>query len=219
MADRQSLRRRLAVLAATQSGHFSAAQALQLGYSYQAQKFHVDRGNWTRIDRGLFRLPEWPIGSYDDLVRWTLWSRGVAVVSHDTALAVHGFGEANPALVHLTVPPSFRSSASGVRLHRGYLQPSEVWQREGFRITTPVRTLLDLAASHLDLDQLTSAIADAQARDPTVEPGLLAAVHELRPRAARRIERALRLGSRLPNASTSPGRSTSLGSTLSRSMS
>jgi hypothetical protein len=195
-ADRQDLRRRLVALAATQSGHFSAAQALHLGYSYQAQKFHVDRGNWTRVDRGLFRLPEWPVGPYDDLVRWTLWSRGAAVVSHDTALAVHGFGEANPAVVHLTVPRSFRSSAPGTRLHRGLLPPSDVWQREGFRITTPTRTLLDLATSHLDLDQLVSAVAGAHERDPTIGPTLLAAAHDLGPRSARRIEQALRLAAR-----------------------
>lgn len=195
-ADRQNLRRRLAAVAAMQSGYFSAAQALGAGYSYQAQKFHVDRGNWLRVDRGLFRLPEWPIGPHDDLVRWSLWARGRAVVSHETALAVHGLGDANPALVHLTVPASFRSSAPGVRLHRGELPASDVREAEGFRITTPVRTLLDVAAADLDLDQLATAIADAESHDPAAAKSLLARVDELGPHAALRIERALRLGSR-----------------------
>ena len=135
--DRQDLRRRLAVLAAAQSGYFTAAQALALGYSYQAQKFHADHGNWLRVERGLFRLTEWPVGAHDDLVRWSLWARGRAVVSHDTALAVHGLGEANPATVHLTVPPSFRSSAAGVVLHRAVIDDEDVWQYEGFRVTQP----------------------------------------------------------------------------------
>lgn len=194
-ADRQDLRRRLATLAALQSGYFTAAQAKQVGYSHQAQKFHVDRGNWHRIDRGLFRLPEWPIGPHDHLVRWSLWARGRAVVSHDTALAVHTLGEANPALVHLTVPPNFRSSAVGVVLHRSDLPEGDVWQFEGFRVTSPVRTILDVAASNLDLDQLASAITDACVNDATVQPSLIARADEFGARAALRVERALRMGS------------------------
>jgi predicted transcriptional regulator of viral defense system len=166
--DRQDLRRRLSALAATQSGYFSASQALEIGYSYQAQKFHADHGNWLRVERGIFRLPEWPVAPHDDLVRWSLWARGRAVVSHDTALAVHGLGEANPADVHLTVPSNFRSTAPGIVLHRTALPQSDVWEHEGFRVTTPLRTLLDVAASNLDLDQLASALSDATSLDPTL---------------------------------------------------
>ncbi len=102
--DRQDLRRQLAAVASAQSGYFTAKQALGVGYSYQAQKYHADRGNWQRVDRGVFRLPEWPVGRHDGLVRWSLWSRGKAVVSHETALAVFDVGDFNPSLVHLTVP-------------------------------------------------------------------------------------------------------------------
>lgn len=194
MADRQDLRRRLAATAGTQSGYFSAAQALDVGYSYQAQRFHTDRGNWVRVDRGIFRLPEWPIGEHDDLVRWTLWSRGKAVVSHETALSVHDLGDANPAVVHLTVPHNFRSRSPGVRLHKGELPLDDVWQYEGFKITTPLRTLLDVAADNLELDQLVEAIKQACARGPATKQALLSRGEELGPRAALRIERALRIG-------------------------
>ena len=192
-ADRQDLRRRLAAVAARQSGHFSSAQALRVGYSYQAQKFHADRGNWVRVGRGMFRLPEWPVSMHDDLVRWSLWARGRAVVSHDTALTVHNLGEANPAAVHLTVPPNFRSAAPGVILHRGVLDDRDVQEYEGFRVTTPLRTLLDVAASHLDLDQLASAVRDACANDPTLEGVLLIRIKGLRTGPASRIRRALRV--------------------------
>jgi predicted transcriptional regulator of viral defense system len=194
-ADRQDLRRRLAAVAAEQSGHFTAAQARSIGYSYQAQKFHADRGNWLRVDRGLFRLPEWPVGMHDDLVRLSLWSRDRAVVSHETALAVHDLGDANPAVIHLTVPPSFRSRPpDGLRLHRGELPDGDIWPYEGFRITTPLRTLLDIAAGTLDLDQLVDAVRQACERTPAMRDALMSRAEDLGARAALRIERALRLG-------------------------
>src|SRR5215475_7026417 len=194
-ADRQALRRRLTALAATQSGYFSAAQGLAVGYSYQAQKFHADRGNWLRVGRGLFRLPEWPVGAHDDLVRWSLWARGKAVVSHDTALAVHDLGEANPAAVHLTVPPNFRSTARGVLLHRSVVEAHDAWQHEGFRVTSPLRTLLDVAASNLDVDQVASALSDACAKDPLLHQMIRVRARDLSPRAAHRLDQALRIAS------------------------
>ncbi len=103
-ADRRDLRRRLLHVAAEQGGYFTAAQAKAEGYSYQAQAHHVAAGNWLRVDRGVFRLAEWVPELHDDLIRWTLWSKGRGVISHDTALAVHGIGEFESAGVHLTVP-------------------------------------------------------------------------------------------------------------------
>jgi hypothetical protein len=74
------------------------------GYSYQAQKYHADAGNWVRIDRGLYRLPEWPVRQHDHFVRRALWSHGRAVVSHESALSVHDLEDVNPTVIHLTVP-------------------------------------------------------------------------------------------------------------------
>lgn len=160
--DRQDLRRRLAGLAATQSGYFTAAQAIKIGYSYPNQKFHVDRGNWVRVNRGVFRLPEWPVGPHDDLVRWSLWALGKGVASHETALTVHDIGEFDPARVHLTVPVRFSKSDPSVALHRARLEAGDVEERSGFRLTTPLRSLIDVATAGADLDQLARAIADAR---------------------------------------------------------
>ena len=112
---RQFLRRSLYRLASGQAGYFTAAQALEIGYSYQAQKYHVDYGNWERIDRGIFRIPEWPVGLHDELARWVLWSKGRAVVSHDSAASAYGLGVANPSRIHLTVPPDFADEKSQCR--------------------------------------------------------------------------------------------------------
>lgn len=189
--DRQDLRRRLAALAATQSGYFTAGQALKIGHGYPNQKFHVDRGNWIRVDRGIFRLPEWPIGAHDDLVRWSLWALGKAVVSHETALGVSGIGEFESPRVHLTVPTKFSKSDPFVVIHRGTLDDGDVEQREGFRVTTVLRSLIDVAAAHADLDQLARAIAEAREAGVVTPRRLRERAEEVDVRAALRIEQAL----------------------------
>lgn len=189
--DRTDLRRRLLALAARQSGYFSASQALEAGYSYPAQGYHAKRGNWLRVDRGIYRLPEWPTGPRENLVRWSLWSRGRAVVSHETALSVHELGDVDPAHVHLTVPRNFRQSDPGIVIHRGDLQPRDVEEHEGFRVTTPLRSLVDVAAGELDIDQLARAIEEALARGMITRRALLSRADDFGANAALRIERAL----------------------------
>ncbi len=189
--DRRDLRRQLFSLAAQQAGYFTAAQAKEIGYSYQAQAHHVHAGNWIRIDRGLFRLSEWVPGIHDDLVRWTLWSKGRAVVSHESAMSVHGIGEFESAKVHLTVPPSFTMTDDAVRLHRSELPEVDVLSETGFRVTTALRTIIDVAASSPDQDQLARAIEDAQQGGQLTLRRLRSRAETLDARAALNIERAL----------------------------
>lgn len=144
MVDRLDLRRRLHELAFRQAGYVSAAQALEVGYTYQAQKYHVDRGNWVRIDRGMFRLAEWPSGAEDAYARWTVWSEGRGVVSFQSAAGVHHLGDFGLGPVHVTLP-ALRSPALGVSVHRADLPDADIEDRGSFRVTTPTRTVLDLA--------------------------------------------------------------------------
>lgn len=190
-ADRRDLRRRLFNVASQQAGYFTAAQAKDVGYSYQAQAHHVAAGNWLRIERGLFRLAEWIPDVHDDLVRWSLWSRGRAVVSHETALAVHGIGEFESSRVHLTVPPDFKLKDDAVALHYANLDPDDVQDRTGFRVTTPMRSLIDIAATAPDEDQLARAVADARRRGLFGIRALRARAELIDPRAALYLERAL----------------------------
>lgn len=189
--DRRDLRRRLFNLATEQAGYFTAAQAKGLGYSYQAQAHHVAAGNWLRIDRGLFRLAEWIPGLHDDLARWTLWSRGRGVVSHETALSVHGIGEFESARVHLTVPPALAKRDDAVALHRDVLTDTDLEARTGFRVTTPTRSIIDVAAGSADEDQLARAIHDAWQGGLVTIRGLRTRAEVVDLRAALNIERAI----------------------------
>lgn len=193
--DPQDNARRLYQIAAAQGGYFTAAQARQVGYAYSQQHFHVLRGNWLRIDRGLFRLRDFPPGEREDLIRWSLWSRNQkgmpqAVVSHDIALTVHALSDVMPSRVHLTVPTGFRKKVPpGCVLHMADLVPGDVEHRTGYDVTTPLRTLLDVADSPLSQEHLDKAVFDALERG-LVQRHLLETApcsHEAR----RRLDQAL----------------------------
>ncbi|MDR0989999.1 MAG: type IV toxin-antitoxin system AbiEi family antitoxin domain-containing protein [Propionibacteriaceae bacterium] len=189
--SRQVLRRRLETIAFTQAGFFTAAQALAAGYSYQAQKYHVDAGNWVRVDRGLFRLPSWPDRPDDQFVLWTLWSGGRGVISHDSALQVHDLSDIDPASVHLTVPPGFRATDPLVTTHIASLPKTDIERREAWSVTTPLRTLADVAASQLSQEHIDQAVADALDRGLATRRTLLHRTANLPERPALRLERAL----------------------------
>lgn len=189
--DRRDLRRRLFKLAAEQGGYFTAAQAKETGYSYQAQAHHVGAGNWLRVDRGLFRLAEWIPELHDDLILWTLWSRGRGVVSHETALSVHGIGELESPRVHLTVPRGFSMRDPAVAIHHADLPEADVGERTGFRVTTIVRSLIDVAGLWADDDQLGRAIHQARETGLFTIRQLRARAEAVDIRAALHIERAI----------------------------
>ena len=189
--DRRDLRRRLFSLATQQCGYFTAAQAKDLGYSYQAQAHHVSAGNWHRVDRGLFRLAEWVPELHDDLRRWTVWSKGRAVVSHETALSVHDAGELESGKVHLTVPPAFTMTDDAVVLHRADLDGTDIVEHAGFRVTTPARSLVDVAAAGADEEQLARAIKDVLDRGLTTLRQLRSRAEAVDAKAALLIERAI----------------------------
>lgn len=190
-ADRRDLRRRLFNVAAQQGGFFSAAQAKSVGYSYQAQAHHVAAGNWFRIDRGIFRVADWVPERDDDLSRWALWSKGRGVISHDSALAAHMIGEFESPQVHLTVPRGFSSRDPAVRLHVAELADEDVVQHSGYRVTTVLRSLVDVAAARAEEDQLARAIAEAIEGGHTTLLQLRTRSEEVDIRGALAIERAI----------------------------
>lgn len=174
--------RRLAAVAQTQGGYFTAKQAAAARYDYTQLVYHVSAGNFERVRHGLYRLFTVPVAEHDDLIRLTLWSRNQkdepqAVVSHETALVLHELTDLLPDRVHLTVPRTFRKPPpKGCGLHKAALDSNEFEEREGFRVTTPLRTLLDAASSGVSQEQLDNAVRDALARGLVRRSALEAAV-------------------------------------------
>jgi predicted transcriptional regulator of viral defense system len=160
----------LSAVAHEQGGYFTTKQAIQAGYGYRHLDYHETAGNFERVGHGLYRLPTVPPAEHDDLIRLTLWSRNQkdvpqAVVSHESALVLHDLTELLPNLIHLTVPPRFRKPAPrGCVLHKASLPAEDIEERPGFRVTTPLRTLVDAAAGDLSQEQLEKAVRQALSR-------------------------------------------------------
>lgn len=196
----RAARERLYAVAEAQAGYFTAGQALAAGYSHAAQSYHVKAGNWLREGWGVYRLARFPLVPGAKLVRLMLWSRDrvgevQAAVSHDSALAVYGLSDVLPAVTHLSVPPGFRKAPpTGVALHRARLAAGEVTLRDGYRVTTPLRTLLDVAASPLSAEHLGVAVAQALAwglvRERALRAALAAAPEVVRARLAPFVDRS-----------------------------
>lgn len=188
---RQDLQRSLHELAFRQAGYFTAAQAVDVGYSYQAQKHHADSGNWARVDRGIYRLPGWPASPEDAFVRWALWSRGRGVLSHESALSVHGLSDVDPRRIHLTVGTDFHARDDAVVLHVAELAERDVEKRGAWALTTVPRTLFDVAACDTSQEQVSAAIGDALDSGLVRRRDLLQRADGVGERAALRVERAL----------------------------
>ena len=162
---------RLFEVADRQAGYFTARQAREAGYDYRLQHYHRERGNWIPVGHGLYRLRQYPDVEDEELVRLSLWSRDrggrpQAVVSHETALRLHGLTDLMPDRIHLSVPKGFRKEPpKGVVLHKVRLEDGDVEDRRGYRITTPLRTILDIARStRVSPEHLEAAVAEALER-------------------------------------------------------
>jgi predicted transcriptional regulator of viral defense system len=144
--------RRLFEIADSQQGYFTAKQAKAAGFAENTHPYHVQAGNWNREYRGIYRLALYPWTDHPDMVLWALWSRNrneeiQGVYSHQTVLSFYDLSDLNPAKLHMTVPTNFRrnSELPGILiLHYADLPENEVEDVQGFKMTPPLRAILDL---------------------------------------------------------------------------
>ena len=196
--DTQDSLRAIYAIAMTQGGYFTAKQAAEAGYNYPHLIYHLRAGNFDRAGHGLYRLPTVPTSEYDDFIRLALWSRNredkpQAVVSHESALLLHQLSDLLPNRIHLTVPPSFRKGPpKGCVLRKATLTTKEIEEREGFSVTTPLRTLTDVIASASVTDEQFAKAVDDALRRGLVRQAELTAIIKRGPKASR-LEHALTL--------------------------
>lgn len=189
---------RLFEVASEQSGYFTAAQAGACGFSRPLLAHHARAGGrFIRVRHGLYRLREYPSSPREDVIAaWITADRDVAVVSHESALDLLDLSDVVPEAVHLTVPRSkrYRRRMPGIAIHTTTRPPGprDVVVRDGIRVTSAERSIVDAAEGGTAPDQVARAVAQALERGMTTEARLLAAAQQ----RSRRVERLVRLALR-----------------------
>jgi very-short-patch-repair endonuclease len=151
---------RLLQMAADQHSVFSRAQALGIGLSPRAVDSRLARGLWTPLHRGVYVPAGITVGATQRIMAACLACGVDAVASYDSASLIWEFTAAID-LPHVSVPAGVHRARPGIIVH----QRNRLWavSRNGFRVTTPMLTLLDLADVYAE-ERLERTLDDAHRR-------------------------------------------------------
>jgi very-short-patch-repair endonuclease len=133
-------------------------QLLDAGVDRNAIAHRVATGRLTRLHRGVYRLG--PVDGARTAEAAALLACGRAShLSQATGAVLWGLPIDAPSAIHVTAPT--RRSREGIILHEGRLTAADRALREGLRLTSPARTLLDLAP-HVTPALLERLVEEAQ---------------------------------------------------------
>lgn len=172
-------------VAEAQQGCFTREQAREAGFSDQLLQSHLKSGTIERLHRGIYRLTRFPASGRDqeDLVVVWLWSLSAGVLSHETALRLHGLSDALPSRIHLTLPCEWEDRRlkppPGVSLYFGNFGPADCAFVGSVPVTIPARSINDVAGAHGDDGVIDAAIRQAIQRGLATPASVLPAVEYL----------------------------------------
>ena len=150
-------------------------QLLDAGFGPGAIKRKIRAGRLHPVHRGVYLVghPVPPTGARE--MAAALACAPNAFISHRDAAVIHHLlpHPAQPGPVHVTVEGRDCGHRKGIRVHRvTRLPPDEVGTLDGIPVTSPARTLIDLAA--IGSRELEEAAAEAERRRLVEREDLLA---------------------------------------------
>jgi very-short-patch-repair endonuclease len=152
--------RAVAEIASRQLGLVTAADLATAGLGRGAVARRVAAGRLRLLYRGVFVLGPVLVPRARELAA-VLSCGGAAVLSYETAAALWGMRADHDGDIDVTAVRQLRPRP-GIRLHRvRALERQDVTRRHGIPVTTPARTLLDLATV-LDRRSLARALEEAE---------------------------------------------------------
>jgi hypothetical protein len=154
--------RLIAELAERQHGVVARAQLLDLGLGRRAIEHRLDAGRLHRVLRGVYAVGHVVLSAEGRYMAAVLAGGRGAVLSHRAAASVWGLRASARALPEITVA-RWRKPPRGIELHQARLPGDEVTALRGIPVTTPPRTLLDLAAV-VEPQQVERAVGEAEIR-------------------------------------------------------
>ena len=149
----------IARLAGRQHGHITRAQLLRLGLSPDAIDRRIRAGQLIQVHAGVYAVGYVREDALARCMAAVLACGPGAVLSHHSAAALWGFRDWPSGLIHVIAPSYHRRR--GIKVHRSTtLTRRDIRRHNGIPVTSPARTLLDIAPS-LPERQLIRAINDA----------------------------------------------------------
>jgi predicted transcriptional regulator of viral defense system len=149
-------------------GYVTVEQAKDVQVSPKTLHAMVRRGTLEHVSTGVYRVAAIPPSARAELMEASLWPRlALGVISHDSALVLHGLSDVNPAKIHITVPRKHRIVRTVPPLyviHHAELGTSEVEYVDGIPATSPLRTIMDCSRAHLGPSLIKQAIDDGVRR-------------------------------------------------------
>jgi very-short-patch-repair endonuclease len=163
----QSLQQALWNLGRKQHGVVARRQLLLLGFTPKAVKYGLASGRLHRTDwRGVYAVGRPDLTKLARLMAAVLWAGPGAALSHESAGDLWRMIKYRGSTIHLSMPAVRRRvKRRGVVVHRrGAREAGQVTWHWGIPVTTPLRTVIDLAAG-ATRDAAERLINEADARN------------------------------------------------------
>jgi very-short-patch-repair endonuclease len=155
----------LAELARRQHGVVSASQLTEIGFPKATISDSVRQGRLHPIYRGVYAVGHEAL-SWEGRCVAAVLANEPAVASHRTAAWIWGLLRTRPGTFHLTAPTR-RHRKEKIVVHFATLDPDDRVVVDGIPVTSPARTVLDLAPeeSRRDLERLLQRADDNKLLD------------------------------------------------------
>jgi very-short-patch-repair endonuclease len=155
----------LAVVAGRQHGVVTREQLEAVGFGTATITRWAKAGRLHRLHRGVYAVGHMAI-SWEGRCLAAVLARPGSVASHRTAAWIYGLLRSRPGTIHLTAPTRQRAKRDFV-VHFARLEPEDVRTVNGIPVTSPGRTVLDLAPdeSRRDLGRLLKRANDNELLD------------------------------------------------------
>jgi|SRR4051794_26517411 len=193
----------VALLAGRQHGVVARGQLLAAGLGRRVIDRRIESGLLQPLHRGVYAVGHRALRAEAWWIAAVLAAGPGAVLSYRSAAELWGLRSGSRRRIEVTVARRRRSTAR-LELHEVELQPDEVTVEAGVPVTTPARTLLDLAVV-LTEQHLERAFQEAEVRrlaSPTSLDALVAPYPARRgtPAIRRIVERHRNLGTAVPTS-------------------
>jgi hypothetical protein len=151
------LERAIVALAGRQRGYVTRAQLLNLGLGPKAIDYRIRKGILIPVHTGVYAVGHVPITGVDRAFAAVLACGPGAVLGHGTAASLWGVDQRWRTPFEVIVSTARRRP--GIRTHRVALTRRDIRKHNGIRVTSPARTILDIAPRLTDA-RLKRAVND-----------------------------------------------------------